>query len=280
MKPAMSINDACFYAANLIMQSDGLLITAGAGMGIDSGLPDFRGDHGFWKAYPALGAMGKSFSEIANPSAFVSMPRVAWGFYGHRLKLYRETQPHAGFAQLLTMASRVPHGAWVFTSNVDGQFQKAGFAPDRVTECHGSIHYLQCLYMCGEVMWKADAFLPEVDVAQCLLESDLPTCPACGGLARPNIMMFGDWHWDEMRWAMQDAKLRAWLKQLKHPVVIELGAGTAIPTVRLFGQRIGCPMIRINPTEAQVKSDTDLSIALGALDGVTRIGHMLESMLV
>ena len=41
--------------AELIGQADGLLITAGAGMGIDSGLPDFRGPGGFWRVYPALG---------------------------------------------------------------------------------------------------------------------------------------------------------------------------------------------------------------------------------
>ena len=41
--------------AELIAQADGLLITAGAGMGVDSGLPDFRGSEGFWGAYPALG---------------------------------------------------------------------------------------------------------------------------------------------------------------------------------------------------------------------------------
>ena len=61
----------------------GLLFTAGAGMGVDSGLPDFRGDKGFWKAYPAL--FGHSFSDMANPSWFDSDPRLAWGFYGHRL---------------------------------------------------------------------------------------------------------------------------------------------------------------------------------------------------
>ena len=42
-------------AAELISQADALIITAGAGMGVDSGLPDFRSKDGFWKAYPALG---------------------------------------------------------------------------------------------------------------------------------------------------------------------------------------------------------------------------------
>jgi NAD-dependent SIR2 family protein deacetylase len=87
MSQTNQIDNACRAAVHLIAHADGLLISAGAGMGIDSGLPDFRGDRGFWNAYPALGRIGKRFVEIANPAAFVAMPRVAWGFYGHRLQL-------------------------------------------------------------------------------------------------------------------------------------------------------------------------------------------------
>ena len=47
--------DAVAHAADLISQADALVIAAGAGMRVDSGLPDFRGNTGFWKAYPALG---------------------------------------------------------------------------------------------------------------------------------------------------------------------------------------------------------------------------------
>lgn len=278
MTQAFSIDDACKEAAELISQADGLVITAGAGMGIDSGLPDFRGDHGFWNAYPALGELGMRFVEVANPKAFESMPEIAWGFYGHRLKLYRDTAPHAGFMKVLEVARQMPNGAFVFTSNVDGHFQKAGFASDRVAECHGSIRYLQCIERCGEVVWNADAFVPEVDATNCRLLSALPTCPACGGLARPNILMFGDWHWDEMRWEMQHARLGAWLARVKQPVAIELGAGTAIPTVRLFGEGIRCPLIRVNPAESTVGLHRDIAIALGALDGITRITQVLEEL--
>jgi NAD-dependent SIR2 family protein deacetylase len=50
-------------AAHLIDQADSLIITAGAGMGVDSGLPDFRGVSGFWQAYPALGRSKIRFEE-------------------------------------------------------------------------------------------------------------------------------------------------------------------------------------------------------------------------
>lgn len=87
--------EQCAWA---IASADALLVTAGAGMGVDSGLPDFRGNAGFWKAYPALAHSGTSFTEIANPSAFRADPARAWGFYGHRLRLYRETVPHEASA--------------------------------------------------------------------------------------------------------------------------------------------------------------------------------------
>ncbi|MBA5637397.1 hypothetical protein H3H37_10065 [Duganella sp. LX20W] len=85
---------ACMDAAELIAEADGLLITAGAGISIDSGMPDFRGDSGFWRAYPGLGNLRMRFYEIANPRAFRDMPEVAWGFDGHRFALYRATAPH------------------------------------------------------------------------------------------------------------------------------------------------------------------------------------------
>jgi NAD-dependent SIR2 family protein deacetylase len=119
-------------AARAIASAEALLIAAGAGMGVDSGLPDFRGDHGFWRAYPPYQKLGLRFTALANPRWFDKDPALAWGFYGHRLNLYRNTQPHAGFGILRSWARRMKHGAFIFTSNVDGQFQRAGFDPDRI----------------------------------------------------------------------------------------------------------------------------------------------------
>lgn len=256
-------------AVAAIQAADGLLITAGAGMGVDSGLPDFRGNEGFWAAYPALGKSRTNFRTIASPAAFLKDPHLAWGFYGHRLKLYRDTQPHAGFAILQRIASQMPHGAFVYTSNVDGQFQKAGFSEMQVCECHGSIHHLQCLSpRCESSIWPAGGFLPRVDVAACRLESPLPRCSACGSIARPNILMFNDGDWLEQRTDRQTTRLRDWLAKVEKLVVIELGAGTAIPTVRHFGERAGGTLIRINPTEAQIGKPTAVSLKLGALAGL------------
>ncbi len=65
---------AIAHAAELIESADALIIAAGAGMGVDSGLPDFRGNEGFWKAYPALARARLEFTRIASPSAFERNP--------------------------------------------------------------------------------------------------------------------------------------------------------------------------------------------------------------
>lgn len=140
----------CEAGAERIQAADALLVTAGAGMGVDSGLPDFRGTQGFWRAYPAIARLGLSFEEMANPSWFNENPHLAWAFYGHRLNLYRKTPPHPGFRQLLEAATSKSAGYFVFTSNVDGHFQKVGFAPDRIVECHGSIQRFQCTACCTD----------------------------------------------------------------------------------------------------------------------------------
>lgn len=263
-------------AARMLAQADGLLITAGAGMGVDSGLPDFRGNSGFWRAYPALGQAGLRFEQIASPAAFRADPRLAWGFYGHRLQLYRRTVPHCGFAILRAIGERMPHGAAVFTSNVDGQFQRAGFADDSVAECHGSIHWLQCAVPCGYEIWPAEEFDPEVDEANCRLRSDPPSCPRCGGLARPNILMFGDDIWLARRSAAQLRRLDTWMAGVRRLTTIELGAGTAIPTVRLFGEQAGGSLIRFNPTKPDVRPGHGEGFAAGALDGLRALASSLR----
>jgi NAD-dependent SIR2 family protein deacetylase len=262
-------------AAALLREADGLLIGAGAGIGVDSGLPDFRGDHGFWRAYPPLAAAGIRFVEIANPHSFDTHPALAWGFYGHRLALYRNTVPHAGFAILRDIGARLPHGAFVFTSNVDGQFQRAGFDVERIVECHGSIHHLQCTRPCGDGIWPADAVDPVVDPATCLMAPPLPRCPHCGRLARPNILMFGDGRWLEERTAHQYERLERWRRQVRNLVVVELGAGTDVPSVRRLCEAQRAPLVRINPREPHISAGTGVGIALGALTALRALRALL-----
>src|SRR4051794_17347888 len=188
---ALMTDNALDRAAEVITEADAILIGAGAGMGVDSGLPDFRGPQGFWRASPPYERLGLSFVALANPRWFVEDPELAWGFYGHRMGLYRRTEPHTGFEILRRWADRMGRGGFVFTSNVDGQFQRAGFEPDRIVEIHGACDALQCMADCGAGIFSSGPFEVGVDPGTMRAVSPLPECPQCGDLARPNILMFG-----------------------------------------------------------------------------------------
>jgi NAD-dependent SIR2 family protein deacetylase len=269
-------------AARALASADALLVTAGAGMGVDSGLPDFRGDAGFWKAYPPAERLGLRFVDLANPRWFAHDPELAWGFYGHRLGLYRATAPHRGFATLLAWARERRHGAFVFTSNVDGHFQRAGFPPARIVECHGAIETSQCAAPCGPALFPAAAVT--VDLERLRAARPLPACPRCGGLARPNVLMFGDDAWVDTRTDEQRVRLAAWLRELADArarlIVLELGAGTAVPTVRLtsesLARRLGGTLVRVNPREPEAPPGA-ISLRAGAREAIERLADLARS---
>jgi len=276
----MELQERIRRAARALREADALLVTAGAGMGVDSGLPDFRGNEGFWKAYPPMARLGISFVEMANPRWFERDPALAWGFYGHRLNLYRRTVPHAGFARLLAIGRAKKAGHFVFTSTVDGQFQAAGFDEDRIEECHGSIHHLQCTRPCSADIWEARGIGVDVDEAQFRAREPLPRCPRCGALARPNVLMFNDWDWIDHRTRQQSVRLRRWLDGLARGgaslAVVELGAGRAVATVRMTSEGIAgagkAVLIRINPRDYEVP-EGHIAIPLGAEEGTRLVAE-------
>ena len=270
-------------ARKILGDADALLITAGAGMGVDSGLPDFRGTEGFWRAYPVIKKLGYRFEEMANPTWFEREPTLAWAFYGHRLHLYRETAPHAGFTRLLACARQKKGGYFIFTSNVDGQFQKAGYDPGRIVEIHGSIHHLQCSVPCTHTISPADGLEITIDPETFRATSPLPECPECGAIMRPNILMFGDGQWIADRTDAQSHALQRWLDEKRtlgqKIAVLEFGAGKAVPTVRIFSEQIAryydAALVRVNPRDDDVPPGA-IGIAEGARAAIEQLLEGVE----
>lgn len=288
MAQLTQLKAAARQAAEALRRANALLITAGAGMGVDSGLPDFRGTEGLWREYPPLKSLRLDFADMANPDWFRRDPHFAWGFYGHRLLLYRRTAPHAGFQVLQRWGDGLRDGHFVFTSNVDGQFQAAGFSEERVVECHGSIHFLQGLGG-GPIVPAIDVELPEVDAATLRVRDDALPRLRDGSLARPNILMFGDWGWDSSRTDRQRQRLSAWTRELRASraklVVVELGAGEAVPTVRRMSEAVarefGGTLVRINPRDSHVPASLEgcsASLACGAAEGLALIDTEIAAL--
>jgi NAD-dependent SIR2 family protein deacetylase len=265
-------------AAHAIGEAEAVIITAGAGMGVDSGLPDFRGTQGFWNSYPPYARLGISFEEAANPEHFERDPAFGWGFYGHRTNLYRATVPHEGFHILQAWIERNRAASFVVTSNVDGQFQKAGYPEARILEVHGSIHWLQCTKPCSRRIWANHEEIPVN--RETMRARAIPRCISCGAVSRPNILMFGDYTWLSERTAEQERRFSRFCEDLRgrRTVVIELGAGRAVPTIRYASERLGArpntTVIRINPREAEIDTP-HLSIPSGALEALRGIAEYL-----
>ncbi len=262
----------------VIRESRALVVTAGAGMGVDSGLPDFRGDKGFWNAYPMYERLGINFIEAANPIHFAMDPAFGWGFYGHRANLYRDASPHAGFQIILDWTRRYNLDYFVATSNVDGHFQRAGFAEDRVYEVHGSILYMQCLTPCSDEIWESDEIVP-VDL-NTMRAQHIPQCPRCAAVARPNILMFGDFSWISERSDQQSYRFNHFLYEHRHEnlVVVEIGAGTGVPTIRRMSEHLGArrntTVVRVNLREPQIQFP-HISVPCGGLKALRGIDETL-----
>ena len=135
---------------------------------------------------------------------------------------------------------------------------------------HGSIHHLQSHDGPDEGIWSAEGVDVAIDPVAFRATGPLPRTPK-GHLARPNILMFGDWGWDSSRSQAQGERLERWLQGLSGArlVVVELGAGTAVPTVRNLSDRLSrrpfCTLIRINPREPHGPPGT-LGLAMGAAE--------------
>ena len=267
--------------AGLLARADALLITAGAGMSVDSGVPDFRSPQGLWRAYPPLAKLGLSFEQMAQPRWFASSPEMAWAWYGHRQQLYHQTKPHGGYHILRGWARAMTAGSFVVTSNVDGQFLAAGFSGQSLLEVHGSVHRRQCTIPCSDQVWEADTPAFEIDLTTLRAKGELPRCPHCGALARPNVLMFNDWGWVDTVAREQQRRFDEWLAglQARRVVVLECGAGTAIPTIRRIGEWVARrslgTLVRVNPA-VEAGAESVVALEMPALRALTVIDEVLS----
>ena len=269
------IENKISLAKKLINKADAILITAGAGMGVDSGLPDFRGNEGLWTAYPPIKKLGLDFKQMESSSLFRTNPQLAWGFYGHRINLYREKNPNKSFEILKKLVQNKEY--FIFTSNVDTHFQKANFPQEKIYEIHGSIESLQCLDNCNNKIIKNELGYIDVDMTT-LTTKDIPLCKVCSQTLMPNILMFGDGMFNDTNVLKQNERFRKWLNHTKdmNIVILEIGVGTTIPTIRNFNDtrtktNKNCKLIRINPKEYQTFNVNDIGIQGGGLEIMKRI---------
>jgi len=259
-------------AKERIQKADAMLIIAGTGMSIDSGLPDLRNQEEFWETYPFAKKLEISLEEFANPIWFIQNPEIAWAFYGHRYMMYKNTQPHAGYKLLLDLA-KSKKGYYVYSFNIDGHFEKAGF--ENIVETYGSINYLQCVRPCTDEIWEAKNLDIEIDMEN-FRALTIPRCKNCGAVARPNVLMFGDRRWIPHRTNTQEYIFNSWLNQIEdfgyELVILEIDIGKTTPVLKQFSKEIAnsydATIIRINPKDFKFPSKKEISIPMNVLEAI------------
>ena len=148
-----------------------ITVLTGAGVSAESGLPTFRDPlTGLWARYRP--------EDLATPDAFARDPALVWAWYRERRALARGAEPnpaHRALARLETLGPDVT----LVTQNVDGLHRRAGSREP--LELHGNLFRTRCSRE-GTVREAGD---DEVD-------GDLPRCPECGSLLRPDVVWFGE----------------------------------------------------------------------------------------
>lgn len=235
-------------AGKALSNATGLLITAGAGMSCDSGIPDYRGPGGTWRKHHQLGL---PYMDLSTRGMFFTDPRLAWGFHGSCLGMFEEAEPHDGYRALRELWRTMPQGYRIFTSNVDGLFERSGCDAELVTECHGSVRRLQCLDSLCKRQYDLRGWGSQWSIDEDgRWVGNLPACE-CGSILRPNVLLFDDGpNWNGARYHESQKRLERWAAEVERLVVLEIGSGGGVPTVRLFGEGMavarGCAFIRVN----------------------------------
>lgn len=263
-------------AAEQLRQADALLVTAGAGMSADAGLRTYRGADGAWHDHtPQIG--GLTALELANDGTWRTHPTAAAQWWLQRRNAAATAEPHAGHQVLASWADQLP--TFAVTTNIDGLLQTAGVVHARqVVQAHGSLFIGQCNQECGREPFDLP-HTPDETVREL-------QCPACGGQARPAVLMFGDFRFDGSRRRRQEQRLRSWLQTHSNSrlLIVEVGVGTTIPQLRLQNERLlattDTRMLRINPNpEGDVPDDT-IVLAGAAADVLPAVDSHLHSIMV
>jgi NAD-dependent deacetylase len=235
---------------DLVVQSLGrarrVLLITGAGMSADSGLPTYRGRDGLYCAQQTT-PHGLPIEQALSGPMFRARPEITWHYLMELERSTRDAVPNRGHRVIAEMDEYFD-AVWVLTQNVDSLHQSAGSR--NVLDVHGNLHNLTCT-RCGQrtrVPDYANLTIP-------------PSCAACQGLVRPEVVLFGE----ELP---QEKLLRLW-----HEVRAGFDVIFSIGTSSLFeyivepvhvGQANGALTVEINPEPTPVSALVDVKITLGA----------------
>ncbi|MDR1291813.1 MAG: NAD-dependent protein deacylase [Clostridiales Family XIII bacterium] len=166
----------------ILDRAENIVFFGGAGVSTESGIPDFRSEAGLYKAKQEY---GRSPESIISHSSFMADPELFFSYYKGNM-VFPDAQPNNAHKALAKLESDGKLSA-VVTQNIDGLHQAAG--SKRVYELHGSVHRNYCM-ACG-ARFDLGYIL---DPANCAdsggKQTSVPRCNVCGGMVRPDVVLY------------------------------------------------------------------------------------------
>lgn len=249
-------------ARSVLAEARRVLVLTGAGISAESGVPTFRGADGLWKSHRA--------EELATPRAFGRDPRLVWEWYGWRRERLAGCRPNAAHRALAAWILQDPGARLLYTQNVDGlhdiALEEEAGGPDTVPEAarpralHGEIFSLRCTACTHRARHREP-----VDASS---RETLPRCPACGALARPDVVWFGE--------ALDPLLLDAAMLDARHAdVALVVGTSAlvhpaaSLPRITL---EAGGSLVEVNPDPTPLSGHATVWLAGAA-------GHLVPELL-
>lgn len=164
--------------ANLIVQSQRIVVFTGAGISTESGIPDFRGPDGIWTKFDPDDFTYQKF--VGDREARKRLWRLHESM-GFRFGDVEPNLAHRAIAELEALGKL----DCVITQNVDGLHQKAGNSEDKVIQLHGNMQWVKCIG-CG-VRHRFEEVRRWIEGGV-----EVPECGQCGGILKPDAVFFGE----------------------------------------------------------------------------------------
>ena len=221
-----------------------LCFMTGAGISAESGLPTYRGVGGLYNEMTI--EEGLPIEEILSGATFARDPALTWKYLFEIERACRGAQPNDAHA-LIAGLERT-HEVCVITQNVDGFHVQAGSS--NVIEIHGRLRELRCTG-CGAASSQHDFDALSLP----------PTCTACAGILRPEVVLFG-----EMLPLRAVARYEAVLRR-GFDLVFAIGTTAGFPYIHepvVASARAGVPTIEINPDRTPLSAIVTHRLACGA----------------
>lgn len=231
---------------NIIDNSQNIVFFGGAGVSTESGIPDFRSESGLYKAKQEF---GKSPEELISHSSFMADPELFFSYYKSNM-IFPDAEPNSAHKALKKLEADGKVKA-IVTQNIDGLHELAGSKV--VYDIHGSVHRNYCLG-CGSKYDLEYILNPKNCIDKDGNETSVPRCEKCGGMVRPDVVLYEE--------SLNDLTVSGAIDAISKADTLIVGGTSLVvyPAASFLNYFRGDKIVLINKSATGFDSNADLVI--------------------